>query len=117
MTPMPASESILCKFVAYLAMADLSHSTIKWYLSAVRHLQIEEEKGDPRISQMARLEQVLRGIKCTQARAGIKRGQRLPTEDFGQAEAALAKKDDARLSNVMGRGFIVLLRVFFARGS
>lgn len=39
----------------------------------MRHLHIAEKAGDPEISKMPRLEQVLRGIKLTQAR-GKKEG-------------------------------------------
>lgn len=67
--PLPASESQLCQFVSHLANESLCHSTIKCYLSAVRHLHIAEGQGDPGICSMARLEQVMRGIKAVQARA------------------------------------------------
>ena len=53
---LPASKHQLCQFVSFLASEPLSHSSIKCYLSAIRHLE-----GDPRI--MVRLEQVLRGVK------------------------------------------------------
>lgn len=59
-------------------MSGLAHSTIKCYLSAVRHLHIAEKRGDPGISCMPRLEQVLRGIKLTQAKGGKKGRERLP---------------------------------------
>ena len=67
--PIPMSEALLCQFASYLASDNLCHSTIKCYLSAVRHLHIAEGHGDPGISNMVRLEQVLRGIKSVQARA------------------------------------------------
>lgn len=74
----PASEHQLCCYVAWLAMQNIAHSTIKCYLSAVRHLHIAEGLVDPKISSMARLEQVLRGVKSTQAK-GLKRPRpRLP---------------------------------------
>ena len=41
--------------------------TIKVYLSAVRQLQISSGGRDPKITEMSRLSQVLRGIKATQA--------------------------------------------------
>lgn len=68
LAPVPASEQQLCSFVAYLALDSLTHSTIKSYLSGVRHLHIEEGQGDPGICGMARLEQVLRGVKRVQAK-------------------------------------------------
>ena len=77
--PVPASEAQLCQFVSYLANDHLAHSTIKCYLSAVRHLHIAEGMGDPGIGSMARLEQVLKGIKSVQARTPSQgRAPRLP---------------------------------------
>ena len=76
--PIPASEQQLCRFVANLANKNLCHNTIKCYLAAIRHLHVAEGAGDPRIHNMARLEQVLRGIKSVQSK-GPKRAQaRLP---------------------------------------
>lgn len=67
--PPPASEPHLCQFASHLANEHLCHSTIKCYLSAVRHLHIAEGVGDPCISSMTCLEQVLKGIKMVQARS------------------------------------------------
>lgn len=77
LTPLPASEHLLCRFVSSLANENLCHNTIKCYLSGVRHLHVAEGFGDPHISAMARLEQVLKGIKATQAK-GLRRLVRLP---------------------------------------
>jgi hypothetical protein len=41
----------------------LAPSTIKLYLSAVRHLQLSVGLPDPKIADMARLEQVVKGAK------------------------------------------------------
>ena len=57
--PLPASEHQLCQFVCHQAEGKLCHSTIKCYLSAVRQMHVAEGYGDPRMSSMARLEQVL----------------------------------------------------------
>ena len=62
-TPLPLTEQNLCNFAAYLADSGLAHQTIKCYLSAVKHLQIESGMGDPSMNSMPRLEHVLRGIK------------------------------------------------------
>lgn len=78
MSPTPAQEHQLCQYVSFLAIDNLCHNTIKCYLSAVRHLHIAEGWGDPGISKMARLEQVLRGIKSMQARGKTKERPRLP---------------------------------------
>ena len=61
-------EHHLCQFVSYQAEGKLCHSTIKCYLSAARQMHVAEGYGDPCMSSMARLEQVLKGIKSLQAR-------------------------------------------------
>ena len=38
--PMPASEAMLILFVSYLATQSITHTTIKVYLSAVRHMHV-----------------------------------------------------------------------------
>jgi site-specific recombinase XerC len=43
----PASETILCRFVGFLAESGLKSRTIKVYLSAIRFLHIAEGVGDP----------------------------------------------------------------------
>ena len=50
-------------------LGTLSQQYYKSYLAAVRHLHIAEGLADPEISKMVRIEQVLRGIKATQARS------------------------------------------------
>ena len=77
--PLPAKEHQICQFVRHLADSKLCHNTIKCYLSAIRHLHTSEGYGDPKISSMARLEQVLKGIKSHQAKAAdTKKTTRLP---------------------------------------
>ena len=73
-SPLPASEETLILFVAELAQSR-AHSTIKSYLSAVRHLQVIHGLGNP-LKGTLRLELVLRGIqrtrpKCTRPRLPI----------------------------------------------
>jgi len=65
--PLPVSETILCHFAAALASKNIAHSTIKVYLSATRQLQIEKGLPDPKMQNMAKLSQVLRGVRATQA--------------------------------------------------
>ena len=60
-----------------LANQGLCHSSLKSYLEAIRHLHIAESFGDPHIHSMAKLEQVLRGIKLVQCKKP-KRSSRLP---------------------------------------
>ena len=59
----PLNEAILCRYVARLVEDGLAPSTIKAYLSAVRHLQIAANLPDPQVGDMARLEQVIKGAK------------------------------------------------------
>ena len=75
---LPASEHTLCRFISSLANENLCHNTIKSYLAGIRHLHIDGGFGDPRICDMAWLEQVLRGIKLSQAKGVQKQLVRLP---------------------------------------
>ena len=59
--PVPTNEEILCKFVAWIFVRDLAYQTMKSYLSAVCHLQIMSSLGDPFVSEMPRLQYVLKG--------------------------------------------------------
>ena len=80
-TPLPAQESVLCAYVAYLSGHEfLKHRTIKVYLSAVRHLHISAAMPGPfaAATPMSRLEYVMRGIKKDQVAKGQKQRQRLP---------------------------------------
>ena len=78
LAPLPATEHQLCRYASFLASENLVHSTIKGYLSAIRHLQIATGWPDPGISSMPKLEGVLRGIKATQARTPTSTHTRLP---------------------------------------
>ena len=46
-SPLPVSENVLCHYVAHLAQEGLKHTSIKTYLSAIRHAQILAGQGDP----------------------------------------------------------------------
>ena len=76
--PIPVDEQLLCRFVVHLSAEGLSPSSIKLYLSAVRHLQISLDGGDPNMSAMPRLEQVIKGAKRVAAKQGTKSKPRLP---------------------------------------
>ena len=78
MNPIPASEQQVCLFCVFLAKQKLTHATIKCYLAAVRHLHIADGAGDPHMGSMAKLEQVLKGIKSIQAKGGAQGRERLP---------------------------------------
>jgi hypothetical protein len=74
LTPLPVSEHQLYQFAPHLANETLTHSTIKGYLSAIRHLQIASGLPDPAISNVPKLEGVIKGI----ARAHLPKRTRLP---------------------------------------
>ena len=64
----PVSQPVLCRFAALLASQHLLHSSIKAYLSAVRHLHVASCGVDPGLGEMVVLQGVLQGIKRAQAR-------------------------------------------------
>ena len=63
----PTSEDVLCKFVSYLALNNISIGTIKVYLAGVRQLHVSGGYPPPNTAEMAKLAQVMRGIKISQA--------------------------------------------------
>ena len=71
-------EKVLCQFVARLVQEGLKHRTVKSYLSAVRHLHIEEGEEDPFQAPLNRLHYVLRGVKKTESERGGGSRERLP---------------------------------------
>ena len=77
-TPLPVREKHLCSFVAHLANEGLKFRTIKVYLSAIRHLQIEAGMSDPFKESMPRLEYVTKGIKKHEVEKGVRERPRLP---------------------------------------
>jgi len=70
LTPLPASENLLCYFVACLGQQGLAHSSIQTYLSGIRQLQISHGLKNPEIHQMPRLRQVMRGLKVERGKSG-----------------------------------------------
>ena len=64
--PLPVCEQSLP--LCSLTNEGLAHTSIKCYMSAVRHLHIEEGWGDPKLNCMPKLELVMRGIKRVQGR-------------------------------------------------
>ena len=75
-TPLPVTEDGLLHFIAFAASQGLRHTTIKGYLSAIRHLQVCSGSGDPGMGVMPRLALALRGVKKEQA--GHPKRSRLP---------------------------------------
>ena len=74
--PYPASEAVLCQFVARLYVDGLASGTVKSYLAAVRYAQIGLGMGDPHMSEMPQLEYVVKGFRRSVAQ-GVGR-PRLP---------------------------------------
>ena len=74
----PATEAVLCHFVASMAKAGLKHRTVKVYLSAVRFLHIAEGAEDPFLPALHRLQYILQGMKKVEAEKGVDRRERLP---------------------------------------
>ena len=62
LTPYPTSEDTLSYFVAFLFKEGLAPSSVKSYLSAVRHTQIALGLGDPHLSAMPKLEYFIKGL-------------------------------------------------------
>lgn len=77
-TPVPATEASLCRYVSQLKKDGLKHRTIKAYLSAIRYLHIEENGCDPFTSPLLRLQYILRGVRRTEAEGGGQKRERLP---------------------------------------
>ena len=76
MQPFPVGQETLCYFVAYLADQDISHQSIKCYLSGVRHLHVSLGYPEPNLGQsMPTLQQAMRGVRSVQSKRG--RGQRV----------------------------------------
>ena len=73
----PATEAVLCRFVASMAKAGLKHRTVKVYLSAVRFFHIAEGAEDPFLPVLHRLRYILQGMKKVEAEKGIDRRERL----------------------------------------
>ena len=68
--PLPASEATLILFATHLATQNISHSTIKVYLLAVRHMHISVGLHNFFNTQLTpRLQLTIKGIQKSQASA------------------------------------------------
>ena len=75
---LPATESGLLLFVSHLASNNISHTTIKTYLAAIRHMHVLAGMHTSFEEQLTpRLHLALKGVKRTQAIANPRRA-RLP---------------------------------------
>lgn len=63
LTPFPTSEQSLSYFLAFLFQEGLSASSVKGYLSAVRHVQIALGLGDLKLGEMPQLEYSIKGLR------------------------------------------------------
>ena len=75
---LPVTEETLSTFVASLAKDGTSYTSLKVYLVAIWHHQIENGFGDPSIPQMVHLEYILKGIKIEGAQVAKPRRDRQP---------------------------------------
>ena len=75
---------------AFLVLLHLFISMWKCYLSAVRHMHVAEGMADPKLADMAKLDQVMNGIKRSQAGMGKQATRRRPmsTEVLGKLKEA-----------------------------
>ena len=100
--PVPASEQQVCRFVAQLAKDGLAPSSIKSYLSAIRHLHLAMHLPDPKIGEMARLEQVIKGSKCEFAKLKPGTRERLPiTPELLLKMRKVWEKESTSFDNIM----------------
>ena len=77
--PFPVDEAMLCYFVVSLARDGLATATIKTYLAAVRHAQIERGFPDLReASSLPRLQLAQQGVRRERAEQGPPPLGRLP---------------------------------------
>ena len=77
-TPIPTSEQTLLLFATHLATCNITYSTIKVYMSAIRHMHVTERHHEEFYSQLTpRVQLALKGIQKSQATSHTQR-TRLP---------------------------------------
>ena len=103
LAPLPVSENLLCRYVAYLAEQGLSPKTVKVYLSAIRHLQVAMNFPDPKMGDLPCLEQVVKGAKREYARQNHTNRERLPItpELLLMMKEVWSRDDPKKFDNVM----------------
>lgn len=103
LSPFPTTENQLCSFVAHLAQEGLQHSSVRGYLSAVRHLQIMGGMGDPFVASWPLLEYTLKGLKLRQAKCKSTRSKtRLPiTPNIMRQLRESWERDSSHPDNIM----------------
>ena len=100
---LPLSEHTLCLFLASLQKEGIKHTTMKSYLSGLRHFQISSGLSDPHIHLWPKLEYVLKGVKRAQAMAPSSAKPRLPI-----TPAILRKLREVWLSSPVSRDYCML---------
>ncbi len=76
LTRLPLTEPLVSRYAAYLAEGNLTSTTIRLYLAALRYLQIAKGLPDPNLMSNPYLQLVLRGIQ--RSSTGQPRPKRLP---------------------------------------
>ena len=99
---LPTSESTLMLFVSHLADTGLTHSTIKVYLSSVRHLHVTQGQHSQFSKQLTpRLQQVLKGIKKVKAATTHPRVRRPITLEIMQGIKSVLLSQSHSYQNTM----------------
>ena len=102
LSPLPTTENILCYFAACLGQEGLAGSSIQTYLSGIRQIQISAGFPDPRIDQMPRLRQVLKGIRIQAVKNGRSPRPRLPiTPSILYKLRKVWLEDNSSFNNIM----------------
>lgn len=114
---LPAKEDTLSAFVAALAKEGVSYTSLKVYLAVIRHYQIQDGLWDPGISQMVRLEYIMRGKKRDGALKPNPRKERQPITPtlLSKLFAVWERRTDLRNSKMLWAAsclaFFAFLRV------
>ena len=99
---MPTTEATLLLFVSYLASLNLSHSTIKVYLSGIRSLHVSQGHHTSFSLQLTpRLQQVLKGIRKHQASGTSPRIRRPITIQIMAGIKSVLQKNPHLYHNIM----------------
>ena len=100
----PSSQSTLCLYVAYLFEQGLAHTSIKCYLSSVRHLQISKGFPDPFSADLPQLHLLIRGAKVCR---GLQ-GRNIPTRKLPITPTILRQLLKLWLPNKQSYHYILL---------